>query len=98
MGFWGPNDQLADATRTMVVNLDYSNALDTRVNGPGNLSVFDTETGTWLAQGHAWADVSLLPGGGVLVGLTSAIPEPSSIMLLITGLIGLICYAWRKIP
>ncbi len=94
MGFWGPEGGvLDDATFTMVVNLDYSNALETRVNGPGNLSVFDTATGTWIAQGHAWADVSLLPGGGVLVGLTSAIPESSTLMLLLTGLI---CYTWWK--
>ena len=99
MGFWGPEGGvLDDATFTMVVNLDYSNALETRVNGPGNLSVFDTETGTWIAQGHAWADVSLLPGGGVLVGLTSAVPEPSALMLLSIGLIGLLCYVWWKRP
>ncbi len=99
LGLFGPDGGvLADATSTMVVNLDYSNALETRVNGPGNLSVFDTETGTWIAQGHAWADVSLLPGGGVLVGLTSAVPEPSALMLLSIGLIGLLCYVWWKRP
>ena len=99
LGLFGPDDQLADATCTLVVNLDYSNALNTRVTGPGgNLSVFDPATGTWIAQGHAWADVSLLPGGGVLVGLTSAVPEPSPLVLLVTGLIGLLCYAWRKMP
>ena len=81
LGLWGPDDLLADATCTLVVNLNYSSGLNTRVTGPGNLSVFDPTTGIWTAQGHAWADVSLLPGGGVLVGLTSAIPEPSRLVL-----------------
>ncbi|MBU4273351.1 MAG: PEP-CTERM sorting domain-containing protein [Planctomycetes bacterium] len=25
-----------------------------------------------------------------------AVPEPSTVVLLVTGLIGLLCYAWRK--
>jgi hypothetical protein len=79
LGFWGPNDLLSGATHTLVVNLNYSNALSTRVIGPGNLSVFDPATGMWIAQGHAYADVSLLPGGGVLVGLTSAVTPALSV-------------------
>jgi hypothetical protein len=39
-----------------------------------------------IAQGHAWADVTLPQGGGVLVGLTSVVPEPSATMLLGTAL------------
>ena len=54
LGLFGPDDQLADATCTLVVNLDYSNPLNTRVTGPGNLSVFDPATGRWIAQGHSW--------------------------------------------
>ena len=27
---------------------------------------------------------------------TAAIPEPSTIMLIVTGLVGLLAYAWRK--
>ena len=96
LGLWGPDDLLADATRTLVTNLDYSNALNTRVTGPGDLSVFDPLTGQWIAQNHAWADISLLPGGGVLVGLTSSVPEPSPMVLLSTGLLGLLCCVWRK--
>ena len=65
LGLFGPDDQLADATRTLVVNLDYSNALNTRVIGPG---------------------------GGVLIGLTSVIPETSVFVLIVTGPIGLLCY------
>jgi hypothetical protein len=75
LGLFGPNDQLADATCTLVVNLDYANPLNTRVTGPGNLSVFDPATGRWSEQGHSWCDASLPPGGSVLVGLTTAFPH-----------------------
>ena len=67
LGLFGPGKQVANATHAVVVNLNYSNALKTRVTGPSNLSVFDPATGKWIAQGHPWADVSLLPGGSVLV-------------------------------
>jgi hypothetical protein len=96
LGLFSPDDLLADATRTLVVNLNYSTSLNTRVTGPGDLSVFDPTTGTWIAQGHAWADVSLLPGGGVLVGLTATVPEPSSWTLLGMGVVGLFWRGWRK--
>jgi hypothetical protein len=29
-------------------------------------------------------------------GLPAAVPEPSAVIILVTGLIGLFCYAWRK--
>jgi hypothetical protein len=28
--------------------------------------------------------------------VTQAVPEPSTVVLLVTGLLGLLCYAWRK--
>jgi hypothetical protein len=31
-----------------------------------------------------------------LVATTNAVPEPGTIVLLITGMLGLVCYAWRK--
>lgn len=96
LGLWGLTDNLTDATRALVVNLDYVNHLTTRVTGPGNLSVFDPLTGRWIAQNHAYADLNLEPGGSFLVGLTSAVPEPTAMVLLITGMFGLLAYAWRK--
>ena len=69
LGLWGPDDQLADATCTLVVNLNYSSELNTRVTGPGgDLSVFNPATGKWMAQGRSWYDVTLPKGGSVLVG------------------------------
>jgi hypothetical protein len=96
IGLFGPDNQLNDATYAYVVNLNYSDVLNTQVTGPGNLSVFDPTTGKWIAQGHAWADLTLEKGGGVLVGLTSMVPEPSAIVLLSMGLTGLFAYGWRK--
>ncbi len=96
LGLFGPDDQLANATHALVVNLDYSNALNTRVTGPGDLSVFDPTTGAWIAQGHAWADVTLEEGGAVLVGLTALVPEPSPCTMCVTGVFTLCCCAGRK--
>ena len=96
LGLWGSDDELANATRAFVVNLDYSHTFTTIVTGPSDLSIFDPTTGTWIAQGHAWATLALEPGGGILVGLTSAVPEPSTIVLVLTGMIGLLVRAWRR--
>jgi hypothetical protein len=96
LGLWGADAQMADATRTLVVNLNYSSSLTTTVNGPANLSVFDPATGTWTPTGHHWATLTLLPGGGSLVGLTSVVPEPSTIVLLGTGAGALAALALRR--
>jgi hypothetical protein len=96
LGLFGSGDELTDATCALIVNLNYSNTLDTRVTGPGNLSLFDPATGLWIALGHDWADVSLAKGGSALIGLTSMVPEPSSLTLLAAGLAALLCHAWRK--
>jgi len=55
-----------------VVNLDYSAAHQYQVTGPGPMSQFDSSTGDWTPSGTNSVSVSLPPGGGVLVGLTSA--------------------------
>ncbi len=99
VGLWGSNDSIADATYAFVTNLNYSGTLTTRITGPEDLSIFDPITGKWIAQGHAWADVTLEQGGGVLVGLTSVVPEPATwislLGALITGL-GLLRLRMRK--
>ena len=38
-------------------------------------------------------DANFVNGGG---GTLTVIPEPGTLALLATGLIGLLCYAWRK--
>ena len=58
---------LADATFAMIVNLDYTASETYTVTGPGNLSVFDADTGLWTATGHNYATLNLDPGGGILV-------------------------------
>lgn len=74
-GFFGKNGTaVTNATVAIAVNLDYTTSKTYTVNGPGNLSVFNASTGKWTATGRNSATVELLPGGGVLVGLTSAVP------------------------
>ena len=75
IGLFGPDTQLANSSRALVVNLDYINGVTTMVDGPGQLSVFDANTGTWTPKGQASAKLNLEPGGGVLVGLTSGVKQ-----------------------
>lgn len=53
-----------------------------------------------VLQGTLAGDVNNFIAGGYAVwnGLqvTEAVPEPSSMMVLATGVISLVCYAWRK--
>ena len=90
---------LSDATVALVTNLNYSAQKTCRVTGPGNLSLFDATTGVWIPQGHNYVDLTLAPGGGALVGLTSVaslIPEPGSIVVLLTGLPALLACVWLR--
>jgi len=73
-GFFGPDgSSVGDAAFALVTNLDYTTSKTYRVNGPGLLSTFDATTGVWTATGQNYADLTLAPGGGILVGLTSTI-------------------------
>lgn len=72
LGLFGPSDYVSDATRTLVVNLDYTKSFTTTVTGPGNLSVFDPTTGVWSPTGQSSTTLTLSPGGGTLVGLTAS--------------------------
>jgi hypothetical protein len=69
VGYFGPGNQLTDATYALVVNLDYQNGATTTVNGQGNLSLFNATMGTWLPQYSHQATLNLPPGGGMLVAL-----------------------------
>jgi hypothetical protein len=61
----------ACATHVFVQNLDYKAAKVYRVTGPDLLSVFDANGRTWIPTGHRYADITLEPGGGALIGKTS---------------------------
>ena len=88
----------ADATFALVLNMDYSGDRNYTVTGPGNLSVFDPGLGEWVAMGSDQISLDLAAGGGLLVGLTSAIavPEPSTAILLIICLAALLVIAPRR--
>jgi hypothetical protein len=71
LGYFGSGcAQPACATQVFVQNLDYTSSKTYRVSGPGPLSVFDANTGTWTSTGHNYADVTLEAGGGALIGTT----------------------------
>jgi hypothetical protein len=88
----------ADATFALVLNMDYSGDRNYTVTGPGNLSVFDPGTGRWIAMNSNQISLDLAAGGGLLVGLTSAIPvpEPSAIALVGPALAALLLLAIRR--
>jgi hypothetical protein len=71
LGYFGSGcAQPACATHVFVQNLDYTSRKTYRVNGPGPLSVFDADSGTFTSTGHNYADVTLEAGAGVLIGTT----------------------------
>lgn len=76
VGLFGRDDELADAIYALVVNFDYASGKSTTLTGPGDLSVYDPVTHQWASMGSNQVLLNLLPGGGVLVGLTSEIPVP----------------------
>jgi hypothetical protein len=72
LGYFGAHCATpACATHVFVQNLDYTASKEYRVNGPAPLSLFDAVHNVWLPTGHNYADVSLEPGGGALVGMLS---------------------------
>ena len=66
----------ADATFVLVQNMDYSGDRNYTLTGTGNLSIFDPGRGEWVAMGSNQISLDLAAGGGLLVGLASAVPKP----------------------
>ncbi len=74
----------------------------THINGSSGWSLkvndnsFETKTASTVNLGN-WSQVYFkngdMPSGYYL---DAVVPEPSTLALLVTGLIGLLCYAWRK--
>ena len=66
-----------------------------RFNPEGYLSGVLEHSFFWVSDGKAQVDGGVVTGGPVPT-LTYNVPEPSVLMLLSSGLFGLLCYAWRR--
>lgn len=67
LGYFGAKGKTNKPTHVVVANLDYRQAITTTVVGPGVLSTFDTALNTWKKTGSTKAQVTLPPGGGMLL-------------------------------
>ena len=67
LGYFG---KAGEPTHVLVVNLDYTNAVETELIGAGPMRVFHAPTRTWASAGEAArVKLELPPGGGALVSL-----------------------------
>ena len=85
------------ATRTSATELDFSYQYHTTSGGTATVNRSDTG----LAAGTYYFGMAGYDGGasGIVMdnlSSTATVPEPSAIVLVVTGLIGLLAYAWRK--
>jgi hypothetical protein len=64
LGYFGKTDS---PSHVLVVNLDYKQNVTRTLLGPGQLDVFDTATGKWSTVGSNRVEMSIQPGGGLLV-------------------------------
>jgi hypothetical protein len=72
LGYFGiPGSRSQQTKYALVENLDYSASHTYRVTGPGPLCVFDADADRWTHTGQSHADVTLTPGGFVLLGVLS---------------------------
>ena len=91
-GFAFPNETAPAWTRLEVTHVNGTDQFAVSVNGGTPLTVTGNTAGNLDA-------IMFKPDGDHSTGLfdaVAAVPEPSTIALIGTGLIGLLAYAWRK--
>jgi hypothetical protein len=64
LGSFGTKDK---PSHVVVVNLDYTMAVNTTLIGPGELETFDPATSQWTPVKKSEVELDLPPGGGRLV-------------------------------
>ena len=85
---WGSPTLLGTMASGCASDVDYFNGALYVAAGTGGIQKYDLGTSTW--------STFVAAASGVKFASTVMIPEPGTLALLATGLIGLLCYAWRK--
>lgn len=83
---------LANATEVGMIKLNFTGA-DTIASLSFDGGTSYAAAGTWGAVGSGAAHTSAVFSG---TGMLNIVPEPSAVLLLTTGLFGLLAYAWRR--
>lgn len=68
---------------------------DIRVSGLGGLVTVTSTTGGVVA-GQVWRDAAMSDSAWSGFQIATAVPEPSAMLLAVSGLFGLLAYAWRR--
>jgi len=89
---WSNSDPICYWTQVSIANSNGSGVLD---NGSGVVAT-GVESITFSNTDAAAAEGPVAYREFQIIGAATTIPEPSTIMMVVTGMIGLLAYAWRK--